>query len=56
MKTNETQMHRNFKITTGRYGFNVESINCFGCRSMELAMRMIDIYIDGDKSPQCLGL
>ena len=52
MKTN----YRNMTITTGIYGFNVETINCFGCRSLEQAKQAIDRYLDGDSNPQCLGL
>ena len=52
MKTN----YRNMTITTGQYGFNVETINCFGCATIQAAQAAIDRYLDGDTNPQCLGL
>ena len=47
--------HRDFKITKGMSGFNVLTINCFGCSSLEQARHMIDIYIDGNNNPQCFA-
>lgn len=45
--------YRNFTITTGRFGFNVEGINCFGARDERAAKLAIDRYLDGDNNPQC---
>ena len=45
--------YRNMTITSGRFGFNVETINCFGCDSIQSAQVAIDRYLDGDSNPQC---
>lgn len=52
-RTNMKTTYRNFTITIGRFGFNVEGINCFGARSELAAKLAIDRYLDGDSNPQC---
>ena len=45
--------YRNFTITAELFGFNCDSVNCFGARSEEAAKRAIDRYLNGDNDPQC---
>ena len=54
MNSINKNIYREYQITMSWNGFHVCGINCFGCSSIEDAMKWIDIYLDGNTNPQCL--
>jgi hypothetical protein len=53
--TNIIKTYRDFSITAHGLGYSCSAINCFSCDTVESVQQAIDIYLDGDKDPQCKG-